>query len=149
MVGDYFETGELAALFLHFLQSKEHKLKFLELANFVASADGFVNWKERGYIRAFVNEMDLQDSEILYSPKNDLSEIIGDLRDEQVKNIFFAEILLLIFSDGDYNDEEKQIVKDMKELFGFSDATYEAFKNWVIRMDKLKIEGLRLILDPS
>jgi tellurite resistance protein len=136
-------------LFLHFLQSKEQKLKFLKLANFVASADGFVNWKERGYIRSFVNEMDLQETDMLYSPKSDLSEIIGDLKDQQVKNIFFAEILLLIYADGDYNDEEKQIVKDIKQLFGFSDATYETFRNWVIRMDKLKIEGMSLILDPS
>ncbi|QYR19180.1 TerB family tellurite resistance protein [Paenibacillus sp. sptzw28] len=136
-------------MFLHFLQSKEHKLKFLKLANFVASTDGFVNWKERGYIRSFVNEMDLQETDMLYSPKSDLSEIIGDLKDQQVKNIFFAEILLLIFVDGDYNDDEKQIVKDIKQLFGFSDATYETFRNWVIRMDKLKIEGMSLILDPS
>jgi tellurite resistance protein len=136
-------------LFLHFLQSKEHKQKFLELANFVASADGFVNWKERGFIRAIINEMDMLDSEIMYTAKSDLSEIIGDLKDEQVKNIFFAEILLLIYADGDYNDEEKQIVKDIRQLFGYSDATYEAFRNWVIRMDQLKIEGMKLILDPS
>jgi hypothetical protein len=93
--------------------------------------------------------MDLQETDMLYSPKSDLSEIIGDLKDQQVKNIFFAEILLLIYADGDYNDEEKQIVKDIKQLFGFSDATYETFRNWVIRMDKLKIEGMSLILDPS
>jgi DnaJ-domain-containing protein 1 len=56
--------------------------------------------------------------------------------------------LLLIFADGDYNDDEKQVTRDMKRLFGYSDETYETFKNWVIRMDQLKIEGVKLILNP-
>lgn len=136
-------------MFLHFLQTKDHKEAFLELAHFVANADGFVNKKERGYLQSFMDEMDMHQTEITFAPDRELSDIIGDLKDGHVKNIFFVEILLLIFADGDYNDDEKQITTDMKQLFGFSDETYESFKNWVIRVDQLKIEGLKLILDPS
>jgi tellurite resistance protein len=139
----------VAVLFLHFLQTKEHKEAFLELAYVVAKADGFVNRKESGYLRSYMDEMDMQQSDHTFTSRRDLSAIIGNLKDEQVKNIFFAEILLLIFADGDYNDEEKQIVRDLKQIFGFSDETYELLKDWVIRMDKLKIEGIKLILDPS
>ncbi|GGG14514.1 tellurite resistance TerB family protein [Paenibacillus abyssi] len=134
-------------MFLHFLQTKEHKVAFLELAHIVANADGFINRKEQGYLQSFMAEMDMQGTEHQFSSGRELSDIVCDLKDEQVKHIFFAEILLLIFADGDYNDEEKKIVWELKRLFGFSDETYESFKNWVIRMDKLKIEGIKLILD--
>lgn len=136
-------------MFLHFLQTKEHKEAFLELAYVVAKADGFVNRKESGYLRSYMDEMDMQQSDYTFTSERELSAIIGGIKDEQVKNIFFAEILLLIFADGDYNDEEKQIARDLKRIFGFTDSTYESLKNWVIRMDQLKIEGIKLILDPA
>lgn len=133
-------------MFLHFLQETEHKLAFLELAHLVANADGFVNRKEQGYIRSYMDEMDISREGVDFPAPRELADIIGGIKDEQVKNIFFAEILLLIFADGDYNDDEKQLVQDMKQLLGFTDETYEAFKSWVVRMDKLRIEGMKLIL---
>lgn len=36
----------------------------------------------------------------------------------------------------------------MKELLNLDEETCESIKNWVIRMDQLKIEGLKLILNP-
>ncbi len=134
-------------MFLHFLQSKEHKLAFLELAHLVANADGYVHKKEQGFLQSYMNEMEIQSSEISFSSEKQLSDIVGGLNDDHLKNIFFAEILLLIFADGDYNDDEKKLTKDLKQQFGLSDETYETIKNWVIRMDQLKIEGLKLILN--
>ncbi|MDQ0057911.1 tellurite resistance TerB family protein [Paenibacillus harenae] len=135
-------------MFLHFLQTQEHKEAFLELAHVVANADGFVNRREKEYLRTYLSEMDMQPYKLQTIKARPLADIIGDLKDEPTKNIFFAEILLLIFADGDYNDEEKQIVRDMQKLFGFSDETYEVFKDWVIRVDQLKVEGMKLILNP-
>lgn len=134
-------------MFLHFLQSKEHKLAFLELAHLVANADGYVHKKEQGYLQSYMNEMEINPSEVTFSSEKQLSDIVAGLNDDHLKNIFFAEILLLIFADGDYNDDEKKLTKDMKQQFGLSDETYETIKNWVIRMDQLKIEGLKLILN--
>jgi DnaJ-domain-containing protein 1 len=136
-------------LFLHLLQKHEHKIAFLELANRVAEADGVVNRKERGYIKAYADEMELNAADILHVPERQISDILGELNDKQVQHVFFMEILLLTFADGDYNDDEKHIVKEMKTILGMSDDTYEAFKNLVIRMDRLKIEGIQLILNPK
>ncbi|WP_337101307.1 tellurite resistance TerB family protein [Paenibacillus sp. YIM B09110] len=136
-------------MFLHFLQTNEHKEAFLELAHVVANADGFVNRREKEYLRTYLGEMDMHSNKLQSIKARPLADIIGGLKDEPIKNIFFAEILLLIFADGDYNDEEKQIVRDMQQLFGFSDETYESFKNWVIRVDQLKVEGMKLILNPT
>lgn len=136
-------------MFLHFLQTKEQKEAFLELAHVVAGADGFVSRREQDYLRTYLGEMDMHQSKLHAIKSRPLSDIIGNLKDEHIKNIFFAEILLLIFADGDYNDDEKQIVKQLQQLFGYSDETYEAFKNWVVRVDQLKVEGVKLILNPS
>ncbi|GGG70851.1 TerB family tellurite resistance protein [Paenibacillus radicis (ex Gao et al. 2016)] len=133
-------------MFLHFLHHMEHKIAFLDLANRVARADGFVNKKEKDHIRLFMDEMNISEADYQCQDHRDVKEIIGNLKDEQVKRIFFAEILLLVFADGDYNDDEKQLARKLQELFGLSEETYESFKNWVIRMDQLKIEGLKLIL---
>lgn len=136
-------------MFLHFLQTKEHKEAFLELAYVVAQADGFINKKEHSILRTYRCEMEMEQSEQEFQSNRKLADIIGGLKDEQVKSIFLAEILLLIFADGDYNDDEKAITNELKQLFGFSDDTFESFKEWVIRMDRLKIEGVKLILDPT
>ncbi|MGO4542788.1 TerB family tellurite resistance protein, partial [Paenibacillus sp. 2TAB19] len=100
------------------MQTKEHKEAFLELAHVVANADGFVNRREKEYLRTYLGEMDMQPNKLQSIKARPLADIIGGLNDEPIKNIFFAEILLLIFADGDYNDEEKQIVRDMQQLFG-------------------------------
>jgi DnaJ-domain-containing protein 1 len=133
-------------LFLHFLEDIEHKRSFLELAHLVAAADGFVNRNERNYLRAYMEELELPQAETNFEPGRRLEEIIGHLQDDQVKNIFFAEILLLTFADGDYNDDEQVIVQEMRRIFGISDAANEAFKKWAIQMDQLKVEGMKLIL---
>ncbi|WP_139998873.1 TerB family tellurite resistance protein [Paenibacillus paridis] len=134
-------------MFLHFLQTKEHKEAFLELAHLVASADGFVHKKERDYLQSFMEEMEIKHTDISFSKEKQLGDIIGGLKDEHIKNIFFAEILLLIYADGDFNDDEKKITNEMKQVFGFSDETFEALRNWVVRMEQLKVEGLKLILN--
>ncbi|TYP72456.1 TerB family tellurite resistance protein [Paenibacillus methanolicus] len=132
-------------MFLHFLQSKAHKEAFLDLAHLVAEADGCVNRKEQGFISGIMAELDWREP---YAVKKDrqLADIVGSLDNEQVKNVFFAEMLLLMFADGDYNDEEKLVVSELRRLFGYTDEAYATFRDWVIRMDQLKIEGVKLIL---
>jgi DnaJ-domain-containing protein 1 len=126
------------------LQQKEHKEAFLELANIVANADGFVNLKEKGGLRMIAAELDLP---VAAATSHSVADILSCVKDEHVQHIFFVEILLLCYADGDYNDDEKEVMMEMKRQFGISDEKYEAFKEWVIRMDKLKIEGVKLILN--
>ncbi|WP_138751288.1 TerB family tellurite resistance protein [Paenibacillus sinopodophylli] len=134
-------------MFLHFIQSKEHKLAFLELAHVVANADGYVHKKEQNVLQSYMNEMDIQPSELQLTTGKSLKDIVGGLKDQHLKHIFFAEILLLIFADGDYNDDEKKLTADLQQLFELSDETFETIKDWVTRLDQLKIEGLKLILN--
>ncbi|MGF7034223.1 DnaJ-domain-containing protein 1 [Paenibacillus mucilaginosus] len=133
-------------MFLHFLQTKEQKETFLELAHLVAGADGFVNRNEREFLRSYMAEMDMKEGEFTPSGSRELRELLAGVTDPQVKNIFFAEMLLLVFTDGDYNDEEQGIVREMQRIFDIPEEVFQTYRDWVIRVDQLKIEGVKLIL---
>jgi len=132
------------SVFLHFLQQKEHKEAFLELANIVANADGFVSLKEKGGLRIIAAELDLTAAP---AASRSIADILSCVQDERVQHIFMVEILLLCYVDGDYNDDEKAVIMEMKQRFNISDEKYEAFKEWVLQLDKLRIAGVKLILD--
>ncbi|TVX97405.1 TerB family tellurite resistance protein [Cohnella terricola] len=135
-------------MFLHFIQEREHREAFLELAHAVANADGFVSGNEKRYLQAVRTELGLEDHLRVVPRHRELSEVLSGIQDQRVQHLFFLEILLLAYADGDYCDEEKQIVMDMKRMFGVPDETYEAFKSWAIAYDQLKTQGMQLILNP-
>lgn len=133
-------------MFLHFIVDREHKEAFLDLAHRIATSDGFMNRNERNYIQGWKHELGLDEWD--FEAKADLStaELVGNLKDERIKHIFLAEMLLLIFADGNFTDEEKRIADEMKQLFGYDDEIMSKFIHWVEQMNKLRIEGMKLIL---
>ncbi len=133
-------------MFLQFIEEREHKEAFLELAHRIAKSDGFVHRNEMNYIRSWKLELGLDDWEPSADAALATADLIGNLPSEQLKRIFLIETLLLIFADGAYNDEEKRIAADMQRLFGYDDETFAKFSEWVERMSKLKIDGMKLIL---
>jgi len=133
-------------VFLHFLQTKEQKEAFLELAHRVAKADGIVNWKEQGYLRSYMYEMNMVAPERISSSERELKDIIKEIPEESVRTIFLLEILMLVYADGDYNEDEQRIARELQALFGFSNEKLESCRNWVKSLDNLKIEGIKLIL---
>ncbi len=135
-------------MFLHFIQEREHRKAFLELAHAVANADGFVSGSEKRYLQGVCSELGLEEHLRIVSPPRELEEVLSGIRDRRVQHLFFLEILLLAYADGDYCEEEKQIVMDMKRMFDLPDETYEAFKSWAISYDRLRTEGMQLILNP-
>ncbi|WP_372632168.1 TerB family tellurite resistance protein [Cohnella sp.] len=135
-------------MFLHFIQEREQREAFLELAHAVANADGFVSGGEKRYLQSVRSELGLEDRLRIVAPPRDLQEVLSEIRDRRVQHLFFLEILLLAYADGDYCDEEKQIVMDMKRTFDIPDETYEAFKAWAISYDQLRTQGMQLILNP-
>ena len=136
-------------MFLHFIEQHEHKKAFLELAHRISMSDGFVNRNERNMIRSSMHELGIEEWEPAAGAPQSTADLIGNLNDERVKHIFIAEILLLILADGNYFDEEKQIAEEMRRLFGLDEETFNKFKNWAEQVNKLKVEGMKLILHSS
>ncbi|REK76765.1 TerB family tellurite resistance protein [Paenibacillus paeoniae] len=134
-------------MFLQFLVEREHKEAFLDLAHRIASSDGFINRNERNYIQGWLLELGLEGWTPEARAHLSTAELIGNLQDDRIKHIFLAEMLLLIFADGTFNDEEKRIAAEMQQLFGCDDETFGRFRSWVEEMNTLKVEGMKLVLD--
>ncbi|RXT02773.1 TerB family tellurite resistance protein [Ammoniphilus sp. CFH 90114] len=129
-------------MFLNQLQEQEKKA-FIELAHLVAMADGYLNEKERELIELYKHEMGISEEYALQDLP--LDSILAQFETEASKNIAFIEVLGLIFADGGYNDEERKIVKTIKQGFGFTPEKYETCKAWVRRIQDVYAEGLSLI----
>ncbi len=133
-------------MFLQFIEEREHKEAFLELAHRIAKSDGFVNRNELAYLQGWMLELGLENWQPSADVSHTTADLIGNLRDERLKRIFLAEMLLLIYADGNYNDDEKAISDEMQRLFGCDSETFDKFRGWVEGLNKLKVEGMKLVL---
>jgi DnaJ-domain-containing protein 1 len=141
---------ELGTLYLHLLQKPEHKIAFMRLARLLAGADGFVARNERSYLHAFMDELGMsEETEPAVGGAADIETWLKGIRDDQVKHVFLAELMLLVLADGSMGEHEQRILEEVKRAFGCSDEVFERFKDWAYRMDHLRTEGVRLILDPT
>lgn len=136
-------------MFLHFIEDRAHKEAFLELAHRISKSDGFVNRNEWNMIQSWKLELGIEEWEPGASAHLSTAELIGNLKDERLKHIFLAEMLLLILADGNYFEEEKRIAEEARQLFGCNEATFDKFKSWAEQVNKLKVEGMKLILHTS
>jgi len=137
-------------LYLHLLQKPEHKIAFMRLARFLAGADGFVARNERSYLHAFMDELGLAgESDTSSDDPADVEAWLKGIKDEHVKRVFLAELMLLVLADGNLGGHERKILEDVKRVFGFSDEVFQRFEDWAHRMDQLRTEGVKLILDPN
>lgn len=136
-------------MFLHFIEEHAHKEVFMELANRISKSDGFVNRNEQNMIQSWMHELGITEWVPGAGAELSTAELVGNLKDERLKRIFLAEMLLLMLADGNYFDEEKQIADEVRQLFGLDEATYDQFKSWAEQMNKLKVEGMKLILHTS
>lgn len=137
-------------MYLHLLQKPEHKIAFMRLARLLAGADGFVARSERSYLHAFMDELGLAgESDASVGNPADVETWLKGIKDEHVKRVFLAELLLLVLADGNMGGHERKILEDVKRVFGFSDEVFERFEDWARRMDQLRTEGVKLILDTN
>lgn len=137
-------------MYLHLLQYPEHKIAFMRLARLLAGADGFVARNERSYLHAFMDELGMpEESEPAVGDPADLGTWLRGVQDEHVKRVFLAELMLLVLADGNMGGKEQRILEDVKRVFGCPDEVYERFMDWAKRMDALRTEGVKLILDSA
>lgn len=137
-------------MYLHLLQKPEHKIAFMRLARLLAGADGFVARNERSYLHAFMNELGMAEEAVTaVDGAADIETWLQVIQDEQVKHVFLAELMLLVLADGTLGEHELRILEEVKRVFGCSDEVFERFKDWAYRMDHLRTEGVKLILDPT
>ncbi|MEH7095203.1 hypothetical protein [Neobacillus vireti] len=122
-------------MFLAELQLEE-KTAFLELAVLIASIDGNLSIFETTILNKYQKELELED----YAPTGmAVEEILKTFKSERSKNIVLTELLQLIYSDGALQDQENEIVRLIKEHFGFDPDEFGSFKDWIDKIKELSL----------
>lgn len=107
-------------MFLNSLNPKE-KDNFLKLAVAVIKADGVIEVSETQILSAYAGEMQVPVCNT--DDPVDVDAIISEFASNstvQVKRIVLAELLALVFVDGEYSDEEKAFVQKLTSAFEFN-----------------------------
>jgi tellurite resistance protein len=131
------------SMFLHQLQDSEKKV-FLELAHLVAGANGIISEQEKQMIQVYNREMsiEIQLEDISARP---LAEIAGELRSDLSRKASFVEVIAIAFADGVYDEEEKHLIREIREAFGFSESYYEEVKMWLKEFNIVYQRGVSLV----
>lgn len=130
-------------MFLNQLE-KEEKVKFLELAHYVANADKTVTEQESLIIFRYCSEMKIADidfDEKKYNLKNSLK----DIQDPCIQKIFLLEILALVYSDEQFQDEEKDVIGMLVNCFRLNPNLVIVYSQWAKSILALQIQGEALI----
>ncbi|MEH7546016.1 hypothetical protein FB550_103399 [Neobacillus bataviensis] len=127
-------------MFLAELQ-REEKTAFLELAVLIASIDGNLSIFETTILNKYQKELELED----YVPTGmAVEDILKTFKSERSKNIVLTELLQLIYSDGVLQDQENEIVRLIKEHFGFDPDEFGSFKDWIDKIKELSLTKEKL-----
>ena len=100
----------------------------MELAHYVAGANGVVEDAEKNMIAQYCVEMEIQD--ISYQKKT-FETIIASFENSSktIKNIIMIEIIGLCMSDGEYDSEETGIVDKISSGLGIEKEYIKELEN--------------------
>jgi uncharacterized tellurite resistance protein B-like protein len=130
-------------MFLHLLNETE-KVKFLELAVYVANVDNEFSQKEKEKIKEICKEMELDCKEV--ELKTDIDEVVDFFAkcEEFKKRVVFIEILCLMLVDG-IVQEEKEFLEKLKEKFKLDNEFESKVIKWCQEFYKIKFDGFLLL----
>lgn len=133
-------------MFLMDLKSPE-KFAFLHLAHYLARTDGFFSQSEQEIINKYCIEMGIDD--ILFDPEDfDLDHTLQQFKSYQSQHIVMMELMLLIYSDSEFNAKEHQLVTEIASFFGINNVVLDRFAKWGEGASTLYNQGKRLIQTP-
>lgn len=125
-------------MFLNQLTAKE-KEAFISLSMHVANANGVIEESERLMMLEYCKEMDIPHEDA----DNNMSvdEIVAVFSKSDIKNkkIMMFEILGLVYSDGVYDQAEKNFIKGYAEKVGISQEVVNKQTELIVKyLDLLK-----------
>ena len=130
-------------MFLNRLNNEE-QIAFLELAHYVARCDNDFSDDEKGIIKNYCLEMQLDDIEFDGS-KFDIYNILGKIKDKKSQKIVILEIMALIYSDHFLHEEERKVLETILEEFDLNYHLATVYGEWAKAILSLYIQGNALI----
>jgi hypothetical protein len=113
-----------------------------------AKIDEDFNEDEKYHINVMLAEMGISEKEAKEKQQS-TDEIISFFAKAatKIKKIVFLEIISLVFVDGQFTEEEKELVDLIKEKIGLSQEFYSAAEEWINKIIPLYKRGFELIED--
>lgn len=103
-------------MFLYSITDKQKEL-FMKLAIKAAEANGIVDLQEKNMLKAYGIEMGIKPT---YETDATTEEIVNELKslcDDKTRRIIIFEILGIMISDSEYDEQEKEFVENITEVF--------------------------------
>lgn len=128
-------------MYLSLLKENEKEL-FIGLAYDLASTDGDYSNEEKVIINGYCQEM-----KIIFDEKNmikaveDIVDEITKKSDDQIKKIIIFELIGLAMVDGNYDENERVLIKQIEEKFmvgnGFADKCEGVISEYIAFQSKI------------
>lgn len=97
--------------------NEEQKELFLDLALVAASINGVVEESEKALLVAYADEMGVDVSKASIKPVDEICARIKEISNSKELNQIMFEIVGMIISDSEYDNQERDFVSQVAELF--------------------------------
>jgi len=130
-------------MFLNRLNGEE-KSAFLELAHYVALCDANYSNDEKGIIKNYCLELQLDAIEFDIT-KFDIYNTLDKIKNKRSQKIVILEIMALIYSDNFLHEEERKVLETILQEFDLSYHLATVYGEWAKAILSLYIQGNALI----
>ena len=104
-------------MFLRPLNNEQKEL-FLNLALAAASSNGVFENSEKALLVAYADEMSIDVNKASQMPMEEICRKLKSISNSKELNQITFEIVGMIMSDNEYDDDEKAFISKMTEIFG-------------------------------
>lgn len=132
-------------MYLNYLKENE-KTAFLKLAHVVANSDNEICENEKTIIGSYCNEMGIND--ISFNLKDvSISNLANEFLSVSSKKIIILELMSVINANGEFKDNEKEIINKLLEKFNLEDKFLENVELWSKSLMTIIEQGTSLVLE--
>ena len=124
--------------------SEEEKKSFLQLAHYIARSDGNFTKEEKIIIDQYCIEMQIENIDF-NEVRFDIYDVLGKFKSDKSKKIVLLEIMVLIYADDFFHENERKVLEKMIEVFDLNYYLVIVYTEWAKAMLSLYKQGNALI----
>lgn len=120
------------------------KFAFLQIAHFLAHADGEFDEIEQEIIKEYCIEMGIDD--IYFEPDEFfLHDTLKLFKSKKAQKILLLELMILVHVDDRFNHFEQKLVNSISGEFGFSQQEIRRASSWGKAMSALREQAFEML----
>lgn len=119
-------------MFLNQLSDHE-KEAFISLSVHVAKANGIFEEEEKSLIEEYCREMAIEEPDLENTMTMEEVEAVFSKSENHIKKIVLLEVFGLVYSDGQYDSEEKGFISDFVQEIGLGAEEAEKLQKLIIK----------------